>query len=120
MRIGSARGMTRTGSQADKEEQVSGNSHSALTIKMKNFVISDGSIHQSLPDYSYWITRTLALVYLHIVVGICRPNVLGTGANQAIVVQLLDHMRGPAADARYRKNWRKQVYVDAERGVSGS
>ena len=43
----------------------------------------------------------LPLVDRDVGVGVIRAQVLGAGADQAVVVELLDHMRGPAADARH-------------------
>ena len=51
---------------------------------------------------------------------ISGPNVIGAGADQAVVVELLDHMRGPAADAGNRKYRGEQVHVNPQHVIGGS
>src|SRR5947209_2949353 len=43
-------------------------------------------------------------------------DVVGTRPDKPIIVQLLDDVRRPSADARYRKDGREQVPIDAQRG----
>lgn len=49
----------------------------------------------------------------HVLVGIRRPDVIGSWSYQPIVFQLLDHVGRPSADARHSKHGRKQVNVNA-------
>ncbi len=46
-------------------------------------------------------------------------NVIRPRTYQSIVVQLLDDVGRPATDARHSENWRKQIYVNSERVISG-
>ena len=56
----------------------------------------------------------------HVLVGIMRANVLGAGADQPIVVELLDHVCGPAGDAGDREHWRKKINVKSQGGIRRS
>src|SRR6185437_4154287 len=49
-----------------------------------------------------------------------RPNVLGPGAYEPIVVELLDDMRSPAGDPAQGEDGRIQVDVEAQGGVGRS
>jgi hypothetical protein len=55
----------------------------------------------------------LPLFYGHVVVGIGGPNVVGAGADEAVVVELLNDVGCPATDAGDGKNRRKEVNVDS-------
>ena len=49
--------------------------------------------------------------------GVCRAVVVGAGADEAVVVELLDDVRGPAGDAAEGKDGGVEIDVDAEGGV---
>src|SRR5208283_5849744 len=51
----------------------------------------------------------LPMLHRHIPIGILRPEIFSPGTNQAVIVQLLDHVRRPAADSRNGKYRREQV-----------
>src|SRR5450755_400911 len=61
----------------------------------------------------------LALLDGYIFLRIGRPNVIGAGADQAIVVELLDDVGGPAADSREGKYRSEQIYVNPQRVIGG-
>lgn len=46
-------------------------------------------------------------------------DVVGAGADQAVVVVLFDDVCGPAGDAAHGKDRSEEIDVDAERGVGG-
>src|ERR1700675_2286251 len=56
----------------------------------------------------------------HVGGGVLGSDVVGTRADEPVVVQLLDDVRRPARDARHGEDGREQVHVDAQRGVGGS
>src|SRR5262244_399705 len=62
----------------------------------------------------------LSLLYRYIVVRVRRSNIFCARADQTVVVQLLDHVRGPAADSGDGEDRSKQVDVETQRGVGGS
>src|SRR6266446_3221899 len=64
--------------------------------------------------------RRSALLHRYITVGIFRPEIFRPGANQAVVIELLDHVRGPAADAGDREYGSKHIFIDAQHVVGGS
>jgi len=59
----------------------------------------------------------LAFLERHPVLRVGRADVVGAGADQAVVVELFDYVGGPAADSRYGEDRGEQVYVDSERVV---
>src|ERR1700684_469383 len=61
----------------------------------------------------------LSLFHRHVMVGIVRPEIFGAGANQAVIVELLNHVRCPAADARDREYWGEQIFIDAQHVIGG-
>src|SRR5579862_159872 len=62
----------------------------------------------------------LSLLYRHIGIGISRPHIFGARANEPVVIELLDDVCGPSADARDREYRREKIFVDAEHVVSRS
>src|ERR1700736_6341820 len=62
----------------------------------------------------------LSLLDRYVVIWVIRAQVVGTGADQAVVIELLDYVRGPATDAGDGEDRRKQVHVDAEGVIGGS
>src|SRR5215467_4591823 len=69
--------------------------------------------------------RVLLFIYLsffdrNVVLRIGRPDVIGAGPDQPVVVELLDHVCGPSADARNCKHWREQIHFDSESVVGRS
>ena len=46
-------------------------------------------------------------------------DVVGAGADQAIVIQLFDHVGAPAADSRDGKNRREQIDINSQDVVRG-
>src|SRR5215470_16404543 len=63
---------------------------------------------------------SLSLFYRYIVVRVHRSDIFCAGADQSVVVELLDHVRGPAADSGDGEDRSKQVDVETQRGVGGS
>src|SRR5450759_3341497 len=61
-----------------------------------------------------------AFLHRHIFLWVDRADVIGARANQPVIVELFDDVRGPAADPRDREDGREQVHIDAERVVGGS
>src|SRR5579884_510648 len=59
------------------------------------------------PCVSSVVKRCLSLVDGHVAIWVLRPDVLGARTNQAVVVELLDHVRCPAGDARYSEDRRE-------------
>src|ERR1700747_3050854 len=55
----------------------------------------------------------LAPVDGDVIVGIFGAEILVAGADQAVVVELLDHVGGPATDPRDSEDGREQIYVNA-------
>src|ERR1017187_2682844 len=53
-------------------------------------------------------------------VGVVRPKVLGARTDQAIVIELLDHMGGPATYTGDGEDGRKQIDVNAQGVIGGS
>src|ERR1700719_1290922 len=72
----------------------------------------DGPIWPSL------LQRLSSLVDRDVLVGIVRPQIFGARTDQAIVVELLDDMGGPATDAGDRKDGREQVDIDSQGVIS--
>src|SRR5258708_19557526 len=62
----------------------------------------------------------IALLHRHVLIRIRGPDVLGARADQPVVVELFDHMRGPAADAGDGEDRREQINVYPPSGVGGS
>src|ERR1700722_18893599 len=60
----------------------------------------------------------LSLFDGHVRARVFRSQIFGAGTNQAIVVELLDHVGGPSADARDGEDGSEQVLVNAEDVVS--
>ena len=52
--------------------------------------------------------------------GVDRANVIGARADQPVIVELFDDVRGPSAHPRDREDGREEVHVDAECVVGGS
>src|SRR5215831_17427671 len=73
-----------------------------------------------MPTYNRIVCGDLALLHKHVRGWVDGPLVLGAGANEAIVLELLHDMGSPAGDARYRENGREQVHVDAQRVIHRS
>src|ERR1700677_3527820 len=55
----------------------------------------------------------------HVRARVFRSQIFGAGTNQAIVVELLDHVGSPSADTRDREDRSEQVLVNAEDVVGG-
>src|SRR3984957_8955773 len=64
--------------------------------------------------------ESLSLVDRYVLIRIFGAQVIGAGTDQAIVIELFDNMRRPAADARDCEDGREQVNVDAEGVIGGS
>src|SRR5579863_2265669 len=56
----------------------------------------------------------LALVHRDVGARILRTEIVGAGADQAVIVELLNHVRGPSADAGDCEDRRKQIHIDAQ------
>jgi hypothetical protein len=61
----------------------------------------------------------LSLRHGYIALRIGGPNVIRAGADQAIVVELLDDVSGPTADSRDGEDGGKQIYVNSQGVVGG-
>src|ERR1700704_4089047 len=61
-----------------------------------------------------------AFLYRHIFLWADRADVIGARADQSVIVELFDDVRGPAADPRDREDGREQVHINAECVVGGS
>ena len=61
-----------------------------------------------------------AAVDRNVMLWIWRSDVIGTRADEAVVVELLDHVGGPSADAGHGKNRGEEVDVDPQRVIRGS
>ena len=48
---------------------------------------------------------------------ILGPEIFRSRADQSIVIELLDDVRGPSADARHRKDWREKIHVNSKRVI---
>src|SRR5215469_4149941 len=59
----------------------------------------------------------LSAVHRHVLLWICRADVVGARTDQPIVVELFDDVGGPPAHAGNRKDWREQVDVDTQRVI---
>jgi hypothetical protein len=62
----------------------------------------------------------LPVFHCHVLLWMGGADIFRARADQAIVVELLNHVGGPAADAGDGEDGREQVHVNAQRGVSGS
>src|ERR1035441_287098 len=58
-----------------------------------------------------------ALLHGNVRGGVGRPDVLGAGTDEAVVVQLLDDVGSPAGDAADGEDGRVEVDVDAQSRV---
>src|SRR5580704_9802158 len=63
--------------------------------------------------------RGLTLRYGDVWGGVGGAYVVGTGADEAVVVVLLDDVSGPAGDPTDSEDGGEEVNVDTERGVGG-
>src|SRR5664279_375624 len=58
--------------------------------------------------------RFLPLFHGHVFIWIRRPLIIRPWTNQAVVVELLDHVRRPPCHTRHGKHRREQIDVDAQ------
>src|SRR5208282_5306725 len=77
-------------------------------------------LRSTAADRSVRSTHVLALFEWEPVLGVGWADVVGAGADQAVVVELFDYVGGPSADSRYGEHGGEEVYVDSERVVSRS
>ena len=68
---------------------------------------------------SYELVTALALFDWSVGCRVGGAGVVGAGADEAVVVVLLDDVSGPAGDAADGEDGREEVDVDAEGGVGG-
>src|ERR1700681_3524772 len=65
-------------------------------------------------DVASNVSTGLSLVDRYVRIWVLGPEVIGAGTDQAIIIELLDYVRGPAADTRNREDGGEQVDVDAK------
>src|ERR1700682_6024631 len=62
----------------------------------------------------------LSFINRHVGIGIFRAHIFRPWPDQPVVIQLLDHMRCPSANARDREYRGEQVEIDSQSVVGGS
>src|SRR5208283_3024616 len=88
---------------------------SAWTLRLRS-----GQARKGARPHTSRVQSYLAVLQRDVFLWVDRAHVISAWANQAVVVELFDDMRGPAANPRDREDGCEQIHIDTKGVVGGS